>query len=200
MDDPACTVDSARINDIPSMLEFEKVYFDSCWQSKYNILQKLIEKDPMMFRLCKVDGVIKGYYGIIPLPFEVWQKVLQGEINEDEAMRYVLSFDAPKIYLYIYSVIVDLSDKQHKIYTRALIRDFARQYIFEPGYKRTNICALGAFTVSDGGRRMMERSNFAFRGRFCGKNGKYVRTYTIDYKNLIRQAKANGQRHQRHIA
>lgn len=201
MDDPACTVDSARIDDIPSMLEVEKRYFDTCWQSREDVLQRLIKKDPHMFRVCKAGGVLKGYYGVIPLSYAVWRKVIKGDINEDEAMRYVLPFNAPEIYLYIYSVIVDLSDNGHKAYTRALVRDFARQYIMESDYRKNNIRYVGAFTVSDGGRRILERSNFLFKGSFCGKNGKYARSYIIKQESLVGQVeKVRGQRAKRHIA
>ncbi|MDD4588567.1 MAG: hypothetical protein PHC60_09295, partial [Heliobacteriaceae bacterium] len=103
------------------MLNFEKRYFDTCWQSKPKIMSRLIQKDPMMFRLCKVKKQLKGYYGIIPLSYDVWRKVLKGQINEDEAMAYVQPFVAPETYLYIYSVIVDLADPKHKVYTRALV-------------------------------------------------------------------------------
>ena len=90
MDDPACTVTSARIEDIPSMLEIEKRHFDICWCSREEVLQRLIKKDPRMFRVCKSGGVLKGYYGVIPLSYVVWRKVIKGEITEDEAMGYVL--------------------------------------------------------------------------------------------------------------
>ncbi|MDD2421912.1 MAG: hypothetical protein PHU78_07215 [Heliobacteriaceae bacterium] len=159
------------------MLNFEKRYFDTCWQSKPKIMSRLIQKDPMMFRLCKVKKQLKGYYGIIPLSYDVWRKVLKGQINEDEAMAYVQPFVAPETYLYIYSVIVDLADPKHKVYTRALVHDLTRQYILGLNRKKADIRAVGAFTVSEGGRRLVERSNFIYNGSFRGKNGKYVRSY-----------------------
>ncbi len=201
MDDPACTVNCARIADLPGMLELEKRYFDTCWQSRPEVVTRLIEKDPMMFRLCRVDETLKGYYGVIPLPYVVWQKILKGQITEDEAMRYALPFTAPEVYLYIYSVIVDLADSQHKAYTRALVRDFARQYILNPGQNRANIRSIGAFTVSEGGRRLVERSHFTFKGSFRGKNGKYVRSYVIERDNLVRQViRVKEERQKRRIA
>ncbi|MDD2372740.1 MAG: hypothetical protein WC109_02400 [Syntrophomonadaceae bacterium] len=201
MDEPACTVGCAAVQDIPAMLSIEKKYFDTCWQSKTNTLKNLIEKDPKMFRLCKVDNKLKGYYGILPLPYEIWKKVLRGQILEDDAIPYLLSFEAPDVYLYIYSVIVDLSDKQHKTYTRKLIRDFARQFIL--GQKRimANIKAVGAFTVSEGGRRLVERSKFIYKGSFLGNNGLYVRSYAIKRENLLQQAlKIREQHAQKRIA
>lgn len=191
MDEPACTVGCAAVQDIPAMLSFEKRYFDTCWQSKTNTLKHLIEKEPKMFRLCKVDNKLKGYYGILPLPHEIWEKVLNGQILEDDAIPYLLSFDAPDVYLYIYSVIVDLSDQQHKTYTRELIRDFARQFILGQNRKMTNIKAVGAFTVSEGGKRLVERSKFIYKGSFPGKNGLYVRAYGIKREVLLKQALQN---------
>ena len=201
MDDPACTVTSARIEDIPSMLEIEKRHFDICWCSREEVLQRLIKKDPRMFRVCKSGGVLKGYYGVIPLSYVVWRKVIKGEITEDEAMGYVLPFHAPEVYLYIYSVIVDISDKRRKVFTRALVRDFAREYIMRPGHKRSNIRYVGAFTVSEGGRRLLERSDFIFKGSFRAINGAQVRSYIINQGSLIRQVeKSKQQRFQKRIA
>lgn len=189
MDEPACTLKCAGLQDVPAMLGFEKKYFESCWQSIPNVMKSLIQKDPMMFRVCKVGQKLKGYYGVIPLPHEIWRKVLRGQMKEEEAMHHILSFKAPEIYLYIYSVIVDLADKQHKLYTRALIRDFARQYVVGENQKRSNIRAVGAFTVSEGGRRLVERSNFIYKGGFRGANGKLVRSYVIRLENLAQQVK-----------
>ena len=199
MDDPACTVSSARIEDIPSMLEVEKKHFDICWRSKEGVLQRLIKKDPRMFRVCKVGGALKGYYGVIPLSYVVWRKVIKGEITEDEAMRYVLPFSAPEVYLYIYSVIVDISDKRRKVFTRSLVRDFAREYIMKSSHKRFRY--VGAFTVSEGGRRLLERSDFIFKGSFRAINGTQVRSYIINQESLIRQVeKSKQQRSQKRIA
>jgi hypothetical protein len=199
MDDPACTVSSARIEDIPSMLEVEKKHFDICWRSKEGVLQRLIKKDPRMFRVCKAGGVLKGYYGVIPLSYVVWRKVIKGEITEDEAMRYVLPFSAPEVYLYIYSVIVDISDKRRKVFTRSLVRDFAREYIMKSSHKRFRY--VGAFTVSEGGRRLLERSDFIFKGSFRAINGTQVRSYIINQESLIRQVeKSKQQRSQKRIA
>ncbi|MDD4549659.1 MAG: hypothetical protein PHT79_07880 [Syntrophomonadaceae bacterium] len=189
MDEPACTLRCAGVQDVPAMLDFEQKYFESCWQSIPKVLKSLIQKDPMMFRLCKVGQKLKGFYGVVPLPYEIWHKVLQGDIKEEEAVSHMVSFKAPEIYLYVYSVIVDLADKQHKIYTRALIRDFARQYVLGQNQKRSNIRAVGAFTVSEGGRRLVERSNFIYKGGFRGANGKLVRSYVIRLENLAQQVK-----------
>ena len=117
-----------------------------------------------MFRVCKEDGVLKGYYGVIPLSYVVWRKVIKGDINEDEAMRYVLPFHAPEIYLYIYSVIVDIFDKRRKVFTRALVRDFAREYIMRPCKTQHTICRR--IHCFEGGRRLFERSDFIFKGSF----------------------------------
>lgn len=195
MDEPACTVGCAAVQDIPVMLSFEKRYFDTCWQSKTNILKSLIEKDPRMFRLCKVDNKLKGFYGILPLPHKTWEKVLKGQILEDDALPYLLSFEAPDVYLYIYSIVVDLSDKYHKSYTRELIRDFARHFILGQKRKMANIKAVGAFTVSEGGRRIAERSKFIYKGSFLGNNGRYVRAYGIRREKLLQQVVETRQQH-----
>jgi hypothetical protein len=201
MDEPACTVGCAAVQDIPAMLDLEKRYFDTCWLSRPDTLKSLITNDPMMFRLYKVDKTLKGYYGIIPLPYEVWKKVIQGKITEEEAMRYVLPFNAPDVYLYVYSVIVELADHKHKAYTRELIRDFTRQYILGKNRQRSNIKAVGAFTVSDGGRRIVERSQFIYKGSFRGKNGLYAHSYVIKRESLIKQViKIREQRKKKCIA
>jgi hypothetical protein len=182
MDEPACTTGCAAVQDIPAIISFEKRYFDTCWQSKPDTLKSLIEKNPMMFRLCKVDDTLKGYYGVLPLPHHIWQKTLKGQILEEDVMPYIIPFEAPEVYLYIYSVIVDVADNRHKTYTRELIDDFARNFILGQKFK-----AVGAFTVSEGGRRLVERSHFLYKGGFRGNNGIYVRSYAIKRESLLQQ-------------
>lgn len=189
MNQPACKVECARNKDIPAMLRLEKRYFASCWHSEAAFIHKLIEKDPMMFRVCKIDGEVRGYYWVIPLEHSVWQKVLSGEMNETEAMHHIKSFADPDLYLYICSVIVDLDDKQHKHYTRALVRDFGRNFVRQQGADTPDINAIGAFTISEGGRRLMERSHFNYRGSFK-TGGQSVRSYAIKCSALVQQAVA----------
>ena len=200
MNNLACTVECAGVQDIPAMLSLEKRYFDSCWHSEPAFVRKLIEKEPMMFRVCKMNGNIRGYYWVIPLEYSIWKKVLTGEINESEAMRHIKSFDEPNLYLYICSVIVDLEDKQHKKYTKALVRDFGRHFVPLQDANIPDISAIGAFTISEGGRRLMERSNFDYRGSFKA-GGKPVRSYAINSKTLAKQTIATRQKvNQRDIA
>ncbi len=193
MNNLAFAVECAGIKDIPSMLSLEKRYFDSCWHTEPAFISKLIAKEPMMFRVCKINGRIKGYYWVIPLDYSVWKKVLTGEMNESEAMKHIKSFNEPNLYLYICSVIVDLEDKQHKKYTRALVRDFGRHFVPLKEVSIPDISAIGAFTISEGGRRLLERSNFDYRGSFKA-DGKSVRAYAIDSKTLAKQTMAARQK------
>lgn len=189
MNSPACKVECACNQDIPAMLSLEKRYFESCWHSEAAFIRKLIEIDPMMFRVCKIDDEVRGYYWVIPLGHSIWKKVLNGEMNETEAMYHIKSFDDSDLYLYICSVIVDLEDKRHKLYTKALVRDFGKNFVMKQGMDAPDVNAIGAFTISDGGRRLMERSNFDYKGTFK-TGGKSVRSYAVECSTLAQQANA----------
>ena len=198
MNYPVCKVECAKNQDIPAMLSLEKRYFESCWHSEAAFIRKLIEKDPMMFRVCKIGGEVRGYYWVIPLGHSVWKKVLNGEMNETEAMYHIKSFDESDLYLYICSVIVDLDDKRHKHYTKALVRDFGRNFVVEWEKDTPDVNAIGAFTISDGGRRLMERSNFDYKGTFK-TDGKLVRSYAVKRSTLAQRADAarRGNQHKK---
>ena len=187
------TIQSASLADIPSMLGFEKKYFDACWQADPALIDKLIHQDPMMFRLCKKEDTLKGYYGVMALPYQYWDGLLKGSIEEAEALQHTIPFEDPDSYLYIFSLIVDMEDAEHKEYTRALIRDFARQYIFDEGERKPHFNAAGAFTVSAGGTHIVERSGFDYLGSFPGGNGEYVKSYAIKRQRLIQYARQNCQ-------
>lgn len=188
MNHPACKVECAQNQDIPAMLSLEKRYFDPYWYSEPEFIHKLIEKDPMMFRVCKINNEIRGYYWVIPLENSIWKQVLSGRINESEAMGHIRSFSEKNLYLYICSVIVDLADKQHKRFTKALVRDFGKLFVLDQGPNAPDIKAIGAFTISDGGRRLLERSNFAYKGNFTA-GGKPVRSYSINRSILAQQVR-----------
>lgn len=200
MSNPAYTVECARIRDTAAMLNMEKTYFDSCWHSESTLIRKLIEQEPMMFRVCKVDDKLKGYYWVFPLEYSIWNKVITGEINEGEIVKHIRHFDESNLYLYISSVIVDQTDKQHKNYTKALVNDFGRHFVLGRNSKTPDIRGIGAFTISEGGRRLMERSNFSYKGSFKNE-GKEVRSYAINRKTLVQQAiSARQQRQIKEIA
>lgn len=186
MEDPACKVKCAQIQDIPFMLSLEKKYFPSCWCSEPTLIRRLIKQDPMMFRVCMVNGKIKGYYWVIPLEHSEWKKILTGEMKESQLIDHIKSFDEPNLYLYIAAVIVDIEDKQHKKYTKALVHDFNRHFVMKQTPNFPDIRSIGAFTISDGGQRLMERSNFSYNGNFEAE-GQIVRSYSICRQALVEQ-------------
>ncbi|HZK44186.1 MAG TPA: hypothetical protein VFC73_07865 [Syntrophomonadaceae bacterium] len=186
MNDPAYTIECARIQDTTAMLKMEKNYFDNCWHSESKTIDKLIEQEPMMFRVCKVDEKVKGYYWVFPLEYSIWNQVITGEIDETEMVKHIKSFDDPDIYLYISSVIVDQTDEQHKKYTKALVYDFGRHFVLSRKQETPDIRAVGAFTISAGGRRLMERSDFSYQGSFK-VSGTLVRSYAANRKTLVKQ-------------
>lgn len=185
-DDPAYTVKSAGIDDVAGMLELEKTYFASCWHSEPSQVRKLMEKEPMMFRVCKVDDEVKGYYWVYPLGYDIWRKLVTGKITEAEMVSHIKSFSEPDLYLYIATVIVDQDDVMRKKYTKALVYDFGRNFVLSKN-KYADIKGVGAFTISEGGRRLMERSSFSYQGSFAvGEN--LARTYIINQQTLFKHA------------
>jgi len=200
MKDPAYTVECARIHDTAAMLNLERKYFDSCWHSESTLICKLIEQEPMMFRVCKVNGKVKGYYWVFPLEYSIWNKIITGEMAEVDMVNHIKSFDEPNLYLYISSVIVDQTDKLHKNYTKALVHDFGRRFVLGRNSDAPDICAIGAFTISEGGRRLMKRANFSYLGNFWA-HGKEIKSWAIDRKTLAQQTiSARQQRQTKKIA
>lgn len=198
MNDPAYIMECARIHDTMPMLNLEKTYFDSCWHSEAKEVAALIKQNPMMFRVCKVDGVLKGYYWVFPLEYSIWQQVISGKMDEKEMVKHIKSFKDKNLYLYISSVIVDQDDKDCKKFTKALVHDFGRNFVlYQNG--DLDIRGVGAITISAGGRRLMEKSDFAHKGTF-EVNGKPVRTYAINHANLVNQARTMRKQRLKSIA
>ena len=187
MNDPAYKVECARIQDITAMLNMEKTYFDSCWHSEPAVIRGLIEQEPMMFRVCKINGKLKGYYWVFPLEYSIWKQVITGKMNEGKMIKHIKSLAEPNLYLYISSVIVDQNDEMRKTYTKALVRDFGRNFILGLKKQTSNIRAVGAITISAGGRRLMEKAKFSYKGSF-NQSGNIARTYAINHENLLKQA------------
>ncbi len=186
MKDPAYTIECARILDIGPMLNLERKYFDACWHSEGAVIQGLIEKDPKMFRVCKVKDKVKGYYWVFPLGHSVWNKIITGEMPEGQLVTHIRSLDEPELYLYISSVIVDQTDKLRKSYTKALVYDFGRRFVLDNN-SIPDVRAIGAFTISEGGQRLMERAKFFYRGSFRAF-GKEMKSWSIDRRTLAQQS------------
>ncbi len=185
-DDPAYTVGNARIGDLAAMLELEKTYFASCWHSEPSGVKKLMEKEPMMFRVCKTYNEVKGYYWVFPLTCDIWKLVVTGQMTEDAMVKHIRDFSQPNLYLYLATVIVDQEDKWRKKYTKALVYDFGRNFVLGRN-RKADVKGVGAFTISEGGKRLMERSNFIYKGSFKA-DGKLARSYMASHQNLLAQA------------
>lgn len=195
MKDPAYTIECARILDTAAMLNLETKYFDTCWHSDAALIRKLIEQEPRMFRVCKVNDKVKGYYWVFPLEHSIWNKIITGEMPEGDLAKHIRSFDEPDLYLYISSVIVDQTDKLRKSYTKALVQDFGRRFVLGNNSGAPDVRAIGAFTISEGGRRLMERAKFLYQGKFRA-HGKEMKSWAIDRRTLAQQTIADRQQRQ----
>jgi hypothetical protein len=195
MKDPAYTVECARIHDTAAMLNLEREYFDPCWHSEAALIRGLIEQEPRMFRVCKVNGKVKGYYWVFPLEHSIWNQIISGEMPEGDLVKHIRSFDEPDLYLYISSVIVDQTDKLRKSYTKALVHDFGRRFVLGNNSAAPDVRAIGAFTISEGGRHLMERAKFSYQGKFRA-HGKEMKSWAIDRRTLAHQTISDRQQRQ----
>jgi hypothetical protein len=98
-------------------------------------------------------------------------------------------------YLYISSVIVDQTDKLRKSYTKALVRDFGLCFVLGKNSDAPDIRTIGAFTISEGGQRLMERAQFLYQGKFRAY-GKEMKSWAIDRRTLAQQTIADRQQRQ----
>ncbi|MCW2278942.1 hypothetical protein EDD73_12537 [Heliophilum fasciatum] len=102
------------------LLELDSKVYSSTWQVDPKFVDRLFSINDKTHIIVKNDGVVKGYIGFIPLPKEIYDKVLRQEIDEDLIVDHVLPFYGD-IYLYAISILVDTNDPLRKLYSKCLI-------------------------------------------------------------------------------
>ncbi|PKR78218.1 hypothetical protein CEY16_00215 [Halalkalibacillus sediminis] len=146
--------------DIDGMLDLNYRIYPKEWHVSPEYVKEVMMQNPEVYRVCKVNGTVKGVYSLFPLNKKDYEGVLKDEIDEKDLADKVLSYDGCKeVYLYLISIIVDIFDEDYKRYTLALLQDMPEQLKLLES-KGIQVKEIGAFAISEDGSRILNRIGF----------------------------------------
>lgn len=155
---------------IQDMLDLNYKIYPEDWHVSPVFVEKVMKKNPYVYRIIEVEGEVKGICSMFPLAKEVYEAILSGELDEKHLDSYILDYDASEeVYLYFISMIVDIYDPERKVYARHLIRDIPKR-LNEIETMGTNIKEIGAIAISEEGEKIASKIGFQFSGNYVSHN------------------------------
>jgi hypothetical protein len=168
--------------DAKEIFELNCKLYSAEWRVPEEYVYKILEKNRYMYRILRTPEGIKGLYSFFPFSKEVYEGILSGEVEESDLFLHLLDYDKPKeVYLYLISILVDVTSPLRKTYTRELLRDFESTFSFLSA-RGIVVNEVGAIAVSESGVRITNSLGF--------KYDKTISEYGKDYPVLRTSADA----------
>ncbi len=169
-----CNVIYATKEHILGMLHLNYKIYPKEWHVSPQYVSSIMDKNDKVYRIILVDNEVKGIYSMFPLPKDIYNGVLKGQIEEKDLDKYILPYTSSnEVYLYFISMIVDTFDSNRKLYAKSLVKDIPNQLsnIEELGIK---IKELGAIAISEEGEKIAPKIGFNFTNEYITyKNKKF---------------------------
>lgn len=182
-------VTTASVEDIESMLSLNDRIYPKEWHVSPDYLEKIICRNPWVYRILKTSAGVKGIYGLFPLNKKDYMAVLEGKLEESEIESFILDYDHPKtVYLYFITIIVDIHDSRRKEYARKLIKDIPLE-LKRLQEKGMDIKELGAFAVSPEGENILPKIGFIQLGETFRLYDQEYPVFRAKAENVMDQIK-----------
>lgn len=150
-------VKNGAIRDVPNLLALDYAIFPEDWHLPVSFVEKIIRKNPNIYRVLHVMDKIKGYYCLYPMLREPYDLLLKGELKETDLERFIVDYTKPReVCLYLLTIIVDINDPSRKQYSKCLIHDIP-QTLKSTSDKGMKIEEMGAIAISTDGERILKR-------------------------------------------
>jgi hypothetical protein len=153
-------IKTASFEDIQAIMELDKRMLPKEWNLPQGFLETVFERNRDTYRILLANGTLKGFYGVIPLPKNIFEHLLNGDISTNEICDYTLSASHKgSVHMYVDSVVVDMEDLNKKTYSRDLYKDLPKR-VLHYFLKGIYIKEIGAITVTPEGKRFAEKNGF----------------------------------------
>ncbi|SFB09865.1 MULTISPECIES: hypothetical protein [unclassified Bacillus (in: firmicutes)] len=153
-------VTKAEREDIKGMLDLNYKIYPEEWHVSEDYVAEIMDKNPEVYNVVKVNDEIKGIYSLFPLNQHTYEGILNGTLEEGNLSEHLLDYDSPKeVYIYFISLIVDIHDPMRKEFAKKIIRDIPKelQRLKEKGIE---IKEIGAIAITEEGENVLTRIGF----------------------------------------
>lgn len=166
----------------------DKVYPKE-WHVSPDILKKILQKNPEIYRILKTAEGVKGMYSLFPLNKEAYTAILEGQLDEYEIGEHLQTYNQPKdVYLYFITLIVDIHDDRRKEYSSLVIKDIPNE-LMRLQAKGIHIKEIGGFAVSIEGENILPKIGFTHNGETVIQNGQEYPVFRAKPEQVIHSIK-----------
>jgi hypothetical protein len=178
------TIVDGRLDEVVEVCRLDKLAFSAKWDIPLSEGEAAWTYNNEIYRFIKKNDKIVGYHLIAPFPQEIFEKLLSGELDEKNALPYIMKYEEfAEVYLYVYSIVVDMSIENYKQYAKPLVQDLINT---QDRLKERNIVVkdFGFIAISDPGIRLAKRMNLIFIEEFESDEKPNPQVYRSTPKTL----------------
>jgi len=155
-------IENGTIHEVSKILALDYKTFPKQWHLSEYFVQQVLIKNTEIYRVLHDLDKVKGYYCLYPLPKKPYEMLLAGNLKETELLDNIFDYSNPKdVYLYFFTLIVDVHDPLRKQYAKSLIQDIGKT-LYSLADKGINIIEIGAIAISKDGERILRRMGMRF--------------------------------------
>lgn len=153
-------VSKAEREDIKGMLALNYKIYPKEWHVTEKYVAEIMDKNPEVYNVVKVNNEIKGIYSLFPLNQHTYEGILNGTLEEGNLSEHLLDYNSPKeVYIYFISLIVDIHDSMRKEFAKIIIRDIPKE-LNRLKEKGIVIKEVGAIAITEEGENVLTRIGF----------------------------------------
>jgi phosphoglycolate phosphatase-like HAD superfamily hydrolase len=176
-------VDST-LDEVAEVCRLDKLVFSEKWDIPLAEGQAAWLHNQEIYRFIKADDKIVGYHFVAPFPKEIYEQLLSGQIEERSALPFILRYaECKEVYLYVYSIVVDITLEHAKQYSKLLVHDLV-ETIARLKARRIEVKDFGFIAITEAGIRLAQRLGLTFIEEFESDEKPNPQVYRSDLKHL----------------
>ncbi|QGQ96652.1 hypothetical protein EHS13_18105 [Paenibacillus psychroresistens] len=157
---------NSTLEEVAEVCRLDKLVFSEKWDIPLSDGETAWQNNQEIYRFIKDDDKIMGYHFVAPFQQYVYEQLLSGEMDEKNALPFILNYDeCNEVYLYVYSIVVDMSVENYKTYSKPLIQDLV-DVIQRLNERNIEVKDFGFIAITHAGIRLAELMGLTFIEEF----------------------------------
>jgi hypothetical protein len=174
----------STIEEVIEVCRLDKLVFSERWDIPLSDGVTAWKINKEIYRFIKDDDKIMGYHFVAPFQQDIYEQLLSGKLDEKAALPYILNYvECMEVYLYVYSIVVDLSVENYKMYSKPLVEDLV-DIIERLKERNIEVKDFGFIAISDAGIRLAERMGLTFIEEFESDEKPNPQVFRSEPKNF----------------
>jgi hypothetical protein len=147
----------SSLEEIADVCRLDKLAFSEKWDIPLEDGVAAWIKNKEIYRVIKHDSKVMGYHFVAPFSKEIFDQILSGQMDEKTALPFMLKYsECKEAYFYLYSIVVDISVENYKIYSKPLVQDLV-DVIKNMHSRNIEVMEFGFIAITDAGVRLARR-------------------------------------------